>query len=132
MEGFHGAIATTYAHDCHNLTVYGTDDGDMLLAANAVINAGGGLAVAVGGALLSVLPLPVAGLMGLKGAKEMGVLMADFENAVQKTGLPHDEPLTFITLMALAVSPFVKLTDRGLVDTANKRFLPVVIGEAEA
>lgn len=132
MEGFHGAIATTYAHDCHNLTVYGTDDGDMLLAANAVINAGGGLAVAVGGALLSVLPLPVAGLMGLKGAKEMGALMADFENAVQKTGLPHDEPLTFITLMALAVSPFVKLTDRGLVDTANKRFLPVVIGEAEA
>lgn len=133
MEGFDGAIATTYAHDCHNLTVYGSNDADMLLCANALIGAGGGLAVAKRGELLCLLPLPVAGILSEDSLAALAPQMAAFEAAVLETHLPHAEALTFVTLMALAVSPCAKLTDRGLVDTVNKRFVPVVAcEEAEA
>jgi adenine deaminase len=131
MKEFHGALATTYAHDCHNLTVYGSNDADMCLAANLLIRNGGGVAAVADGEILSLIPLPIAGLLC---EDEMPVLAKKFEGfveAARRMKLNHEEVLTFITLMALAVSPKVKLTDLGLVDTVNKCFLPLVAETVE-
>lgn len=131
MEGFRGALGTTYAHDCHNLTVYGTDDADMLLCANRLIEAGGGVCAVQDGEVLSLIPLPIAGLLCEEDLPALAPRLRAFLAAVEKTGLPHEEALTFMTLMPLAVSPCVKLTDKGLVDVLSKKMLPLIVGEEE-
>ena len=126
LDEFRGAIATTYAHDCHNLTVYGSSDEDMAAAANLVIRSGGGVAAVKDGRVLAHIPLPIAGLLC---EDRMEVLAEKFENltrAAEEMKLNHEEVLTFITLMALAVSPEIKLTDMGLVDVVHKCFVPCV------
>ena len=127
MEGFHGALATTYAHDCHNLTVYSSNDDDAVLAANTLIGLGGGVAAVQDGEVLCAIPLPIAGILC---GEEMAPLAEKFrrlDEAAARIGLNHQEPLTFLTLMPLAVSPQVKLTDRGLVDVMTKSFLPLIV-----
>lgn len=126
LDGFRGAIATTYAHDCHNLTVYASNDHDLCLAANTVISTGGGVAAVLDGKVLCSIPLPIAGLLCEDDLKTLSDKFSDFNRISLKIGLNHEEPLTFLTLMALAVSPNVKLTDMGIIDVATKTFLPLV------
>ena len=126
LDQFRGAIATTYAHDCHNLTVYGSSDEDMAAAANLVIQSGGGVAAVKDGRVLAHIALPIAGLLC---EDRMEVLAEKFETltrAAEEMKLNHEEVLSFITLMALAVSPEIKLTDLGLVDVVRKCFVPCV------
>ncbi len=127
LSEFKGAIATTYAHDCHNLTVYGSNDRDSCLAANTVIAAGGGIAAVRDGAVLCAIPLPIAGLMGEDDLPTLAGKFAEFNRIAKAMGLNHEEPLTFLTLMALAVSPNVKLTDMVIIDVTTKTFLPLVV-----
>lgn len=131
MEGFRGALGTTYAHDCHNLTVYGSNDADMLLCANALIEAGGGVCAVKDGQVLCLIPLPIAGLLCEEDLPTLAPRLQAFLSAVRQTGLPHEEALTFMTLMPLAVSPCVKLTDKGLVDVLKKEMLPLIVSEEE-
>jgi adenine deaminase len=126
LSAFRGAIATTYAHDCHNLTVYASNDHDLCLAANTVIAAGGGIAAVRDGRTLCVIPLPIAGIMSEDGLQILARKFSAFNRIVKQMGLNHEEPLTFVTLMALAVSPDVKLTDLGIIDVTTKTFLPLV------
>jgi adenine deaminase len=127
LSGFKGAIATTYAHDCHNLTVYASNDRDLCLAANTVISVGGGVAAVQDGQVLCSIPLPIAGLLCEDDLKTLSEKFGIFNKTAKNMGLNHEEPLTFITLMALAVSPNVKLTDMGIIDVATKTFLPLVV-----
>ncbi|TCL62305.1 adenine deaminase [Hydrogenispora ethanolica] len=127
LPDFGGAIATTYAHDCHNLTVYGRDDRDLCLAANTVIASGGGIAAVRDGAVLCAIPLPIAGLMCEDDLPALAGKFREFDQIAKAMGLNHEEPLTFLTLMALAVSPNVKLTDLGIIDVTTKTFLPLVV-----
>jgi adenine deaminase len=115
LDEFRGAMATTYAHDCHNLVVYSSNDGDAVLAANRVIEMGGGVAAVLEGSILCEDHLDAL-------AKKFDALL----DAAGKMKLNHSEPLTFLTLMALAVSPEIKITDRGLLDVIHKRFIPVI------
>ncbi len=126
LSGFRGAIATTYAHDCHNLTVYASNDFDLCLAVDTIVSTGGGLVAVQDGQVLCSIPLPIAGLMCEDDFKTLAKKFNDFNRISKKMGLNHEEPLIFLTLMPLAVIPDVRLTDMGIVDVRNKTFLPLV------
>lgn len=118
-----GAVASTIAHDSHNLIVVGKDPRDALSAANKVIEMQGGVAVARGGEIIASLPLPVAGLMS-EGPLER--VAEDFEavrKAFRRLGLrdhPYSPPLFFL---ALPVIPEAKITDKGLYSVLEQRFV---------
>lgn len=126
MSNVHGAIAITYGHDAHNLTVYGGNDEDMAVAANAVIQSNGGICAVRNQKVLSLIPLPMAGLLSDLSIEDLYQEMKQLLLHAEKMGFVHQNLLTFLTLMTLAVSPEVKLSDLGLIDVINKKFLPLV------
>jgi adenine deaminase len=118
-----GALAGTVAHDHHNLVVIGADDDSMLLAARAVGELGGGLAVVAGGEVKAALPLPVAGLMSDRPIAEVRTAYDELRAAAASLGSPLHDPFMAMSFMALEVIPKLKLTDVGLVDV--QQFAPV-------
>ncbi len=126
MVELDGAIALTYGHDAHNLTVYGGDDGDMALAANTIRRMKGGMCAVQGGTVLARVPLPLGGLMSQEPAEVLSGQVEAFLAACRKIGLKYANPITFLTLMPLAVSPEMKCTDLGLIDVVNKCKIPLV------
>ncbi len=126
-----GAVATTLNHDTHNLGVFGRDPHDMAVAANAVIAAGGGVAVASGGVVLALLELPIAGILSPRSAAEVAGLQRQVSDAALSIGLPVGpltQPLFSVMLMSLACLSGPHFTDVGLVDgTTGTRVLDLVI-----
>ncbi len=117
IKGFglkHGALAGSVAHDHHNLVVIGADDASMRRAAQAVIEMGGGLAVADGDQVLATLALPVAGLMSEAPISEVRADYDALVAAAQKLGSTMHDPFMAMSFMALEVIPYLKLTDVGL------------------
>lgn len=114
-----GALASTVAHDSHNLIIAGTSDKDMLTAALEVQKMGGGLAAVKNSRVLAKLPLPVAGLMSDKPIENVAACMQDLKNACQSMGLAHDNPFMILSFLALPVIPEIKLTDKGLMDVSR-------------
>ncbi|MER2599932.1 MAG: adenine deaminase [Caldilineales bacterium] len=111
-----GALASSVAHDHHNLVVVGADDASMITAARAVAAMGGGLAVAHGQAVLAQLALPIAGLMSQQPIEQ---IRHDFDAvlaAAHQLGSTLHDPFMAMSFMALEVIPHLKLTDQGLVD----------------
>jgi adenine deaminase len=112
-----GAIASSVGHDSHNLCVVGADDADMALAANRLIELGGGFAVAEGGRILSEIALPVAGLMSLMSFEDVRAALVPLRAAAaQGLGVTLPEPFLQVAFLTLPVIPHLKITDRGLVD----------------
>ena len=111
-----GAMASTVAHDAHNLTVIGTNDADMALAANTLINCGGGMCAVKDGAVLAVVPLPIAGLMNDKSAEEMSGLVEKLDKAWIEIGCNLPSPYMTMATIPLACIPELRLTNRGIVD----------------
>jgi adenine deaminase len=120
-----GAIAGTVAHDHHNLVVLGADDRSMLTAARAVAQAGGGLAAAEGERVLSLLPLPIAGLLSAKPAGVLAEELRAVIDAARALGSRLPDPFMTMSFLALEVIPSLKLTDQGLVDVEAMRFVPL-------
>jgi adenine deaminase len=120
-----GAIASTIAHDHHNLIVAGTDNVSLTTAAAAVGDMGGGLAVADGIRILAKLPLPVAGLMSNKPIGEVRKQLDDVIKAARHLGSELHDPLMALSFLALEVIPHLKLTDQGLVDVDAYGFVPL-------
>lgn len=120
-----GAMAGTVAHDHHNLVVIGADDASMMTAARAVAEVGGGLAVADGNHTLTVLPLPVAGLMSDRPIEEIRTRYDALIAAAQALGSPLHDPFMAMSFMALEVIPKLKLTDQGLVDVERFEIVPL-------
>jgi len=128
MDGFRGALATTYAHDCHNLVVYSANDTDAAIAANELIRTEGGVVAVLDGRILASIQLPIAGILCDDDKETIATKFAHVDLAAKESlHLNHQETLTFITLMPLAVSPEVKLTDKGLIDVMHKTFLPLLV-----
>lgn len=123
---FRGAVALTYGHDCHNLTVYGTEPKNMEVAANAIIEAGGGICVVEDGQVLNLIELPLAGLLCNTPMDHLQGQLDAFLQHCERLGFRHSRPLSFFTTMPLAVSPEIKCTDKGLLDVANKKFMSIV------
>ena len=117
-----GALASTVAHDSHNLIVAGCDDEAMLAAARLAASQGGGLALVTPKESL-LLPLPVAGLMAQAPVAEVSRRLADLTAAARRAGSRADNPFMLLSFLALPVIPELKLTDRGLIDVTT--FSPV-------
>ncbi|HEY9898317.1 MAG TPA: adenine deaminase [Pantanalinema sp.] len=120
VEGFGirgGAIASTVAHDAHNLVVMGTNDADMRAAVEALVQSQGGLCAVKDGQVVELLPLPIAGIMSDQPmpwvADRIEVLQAKTREAL---GITVDHPYMTLAFLALSVIPELKLTDRGYID----------------
>ncbi len=120
------AIATTVAHDSHHMIVVGTDEALMAQAANHLAEVGGGQVVIKDGQIIGKVHLPIAGLMSNKRAE---VVAAEADSVLQgfkACGCPLNNPNMQLSLLALVVIPALRISDRGLVDVTQFRFLPVV------
>jgi adenine deaminase len=120
-----GAIASTIAHDHHNLVVAGTDNISLSTAAGAIADMGGGLAVADGVRILARLPLPVAGLMSNRPITEVRRQLDEVIEAARSLGTALHDPFMTLSFLALEVIPHLKLTDMGLVDVDQFKFVPL-------
>jgi adenine deaminase len=118
-----GALASSVAHDSHNLVLVGTNDADMLVAAHEVERMRGGLAVAAEGRVLASLPLPIAGLMSESPYEEVDRGLQDLLSAAQELGSPLHDPFMTLSFLSLPVIPALKLTDKGLVDVTQFKFV---------
>lgn len=119
-----GAIATSVAHDSHNVIAAGDNDEDLALAINQLKSMGGGYVLVSGGQVLGQLPLPVAGLMSTDPWEDVQRNTAAILKQASQMGIPyHVDPFTSLSFLALPVIPELRLTDRGLFDVV--RFAPV-------
>jgi adenine deaminase len=119
-----GAIASTVAHDSHNIIAVGTDNESLATAVNALIDHQGGLCVTTAN-LTKVLPLPVAGLMSTGSCDEIGHQYAAIEAEVKAMGCDLRAPFMTLSFMALLVIPRLKLSDHGLFDGTAFAFTSV-------
>jgi adenine deaminase len=118
-----GAMATTWAHDSHNLFVLGRSADEMAAAARWVVERGGGIAAVRGEHVLAGVPLPVAGIISDAPVAEVGRQVAALRAALERLGFVHRSPIMTLGVLTLAVSPELKLTDLGLVDVNRGRLV---------
>ena len=118
-----GAIATSVAHDSHNIAVVGVSDEEMLAAVLAVKQMGGGLVAVAGGRTLASLPLPVAGLLSEGYMRDVAEEIAECIDAAHELGSKLEDPFMTLSFLCLPVIPELKLTDRGLVDVGEFRLV---------
>lgn len=132
VKGFNikcGAMASTVAHDAHNLLVIGTNDEDMALAANTLIDCKGGMCAVKNGKVIGCVPLPLAGLMNQKPLEEMSALVENLTKAWEVIGCDIVSPFMTMALIPLACLPELRLTDRGLVDCTKFAFTDLEVKE---
>lgn len=118
-----GAIASSVAHDSHNIIVIGTDIDDMVLAANKLLDEGGGFCVVKDHKIDSCLPLAIAGLLSLKDAREINAGIIALKKSCLAIGVHLNEPFIQMAFLALPVIPTLKITDKGLVDVTKFEFI---------
>lgn len=127
VHGFNiknGAIASTVAHDSHNLVIVGDNDEDMLLAAESLNECGGGYCVVSRGIVLARLPLPIAGLMTDAPVDSVLEIQRALLDAAAYIGVDKkSDPLVALSFLALPVIPAIRLTDKGLFDSAHFEFI---------
>ncbi len=120
-----GALASSVAHDSHNIMVIGTNLRDMCVAVNEIIRTGGGFVVADQGKVQASVELPIAGLLSLKSAEEIKSGIEQLKTAFKRQGVVLEEPFIQMAFLALPVIPTLKLTDKGLVDVTQFKFIPL-------
>lgn len=120
-----GALATTVAHDSHNLICLGTSDAAILRVAEAVRDCGGGMAVGTEEGDLEVLPLPIGGLMSDGLLRDVVERFESLQARSRALGCSLAHPFMALSFLALPVIPELKLTDLGLVDVASFSFVPL-------
>jgi len=123
-----GAIASTVAHDAHNIIVVGASDRDMLAAARGAADMGGGMTVTDNGQVVAKLPLQIAGLMSQGSITEVSAGLEDVVRAARSLGCALEAPFATLSFMALTPIPELKLTDQGLFDSVNFTFVPLLEG----
>lgn len=122
-----GAVASSIAHDSHNLIVAGTNDADMVLAGNTVRQNGGGLAFAANSRVIGQLPLPVAGLMSTESAESVEKTLRELKSALREYGISEEiDPFMTLAFVSLPVIPKLRLNTCGIVDVDRQTILPAV------
>ncbi|MGY0407337.1 MAG: adenine deaminase [Polaribacter sp.] len=116
-----GAIASSVGHDSHNIIAVGVSDEAICKAVNLIIENSGGVC-AVNASEEKIVPLPVAGIMSDKSAKEIGKLYAELDKMAKQMGSKLRAPYMSLSFMALLVIPSLKLSDKGLFDGNTFRF----------
>lgn len=119
-----GAIASTVAHDSHNLSVIGDNDADMLLAIEHLRKIGGGYTLVSNGKILYTVPLPIMGLMSDAGFDSVHTELSAMISKAHNMGVPADvSPLILLSFLALPVIPSLRITPRGLFDVEQMQFI---------
>ncbi len=127
VKGFgftEGALASSVGHDSHNICVAGATDEDMALAANRIIQLGGGFVAVLNGQVIGEIALPIAGLFSLKPFPEVRQELLALRQAVASMGCTLHEPFIQLAFLPLPVIPHLKLTDMGLVDVDRFELIP--------
>ncbi len=128
VKGFNlksGAMASTVAHDSHNMIVIGTNDSDMYTAAVELIKSQGGKIVVNNGEVLAHLPLPVAGLISDSDFDTVIEKSMELNNAAKEIGCNIDDPFMAMSFLSLPVIPELKITDKGVFDTTKFDFVDI-------
>jgi adenine deaminase len=120
-----GAMASTIAHDAHNIVVVGVDDGDMARAVQRLAEMGGGLVVIADRGVQAELPLPIAGLLSDAPLAEVVEASRVCVDAAESLGCRFPAPFQMLAFLALSVIPKLKITDRGLIDVDAFQVVPL-------
>jgi len=120
-----GALASTIAHDAHNIVVVGMDDADMCRAVERLAELGGGIVVVAERGVRAELPLPVAGLLSDRPLGEVVDATRACIEAARTLGCELPSPFQLLAFLALSVIPSLKITDRGLVDVDRFELVPL-------
>jgi adenine deaminase len=126
-----GAIATSVAHDSHNIAAVGTSSEEIYRAVSKVREMGGGLVVVDDGMVTASLPLPIAGLLSDRSMDEVAELIEEVVGAARDLGSNLEDPFMTLSFLCLPVIPELKLTDKGLVDVNRFDFVPLFVGDGE-
>ncbi|MBS7288669.1 MAG: adenine deaminase [Candidatus Freyarchaeota archaeon] len=121
-----GSLASTVAHDSHNLVVVGASRMDMAVAARELVRMQGGMVVADRGKILGALPLEVAGLMSIEDASVVIEKRRRLLESAKKLGCKLRDPFMTLSFISLPVIPFIKITEKGLVDVNSQRIVEVI------
>jgi adenine deaminase len=111
-----GAMASSVAHDAHNIVVVGANDEDMVAAVREIERLEGGLVISRNGVIVDRLPLPLGGLMSASPAAEVAEALERLDRVVAGMGVGIDHPFGFLSFLALSVVPRLKITDLGVLD----------------
>lgn len=122
-----GALASSMAHDSHNVIVTGADDSDMVCAVQEIGKRGGGFVVVSDGSVAASLPLPIAGLMSDQPLEKVRDGLNQVHRAAKELGARMENPFTTLSFLALPVIPELKLTDKGLVDVNTFQIVDVFV-----
>ncbi|MNJ47914.1 Adenine deaminase [compost metagenome] len=122
-----GAVASTVAHDSHNLLVMGTNSEDMAFAANELAKLGGGMIAVHNGQVLAAVPMVIAGLISDQPLGDVVNQVIQLENAWKQLGSPLHAPFMTLSLIALPVIPEVRITNRGLADVNEFKLIDIEI-----
>ncbi|MGA2518253.1 MAG: adenine deaminase [Thermodesulfobacteriota bacterium] len=120
-----GAIGSSVAHDSHNLVIVGTNDQDMIKASETIQAMKGGLTVVLDGKALASLPLPIAGLMSDASVDQVNLRLEALHRAAKNLGCKIPDPFMALSFLSLPVIPELKITDKGLVDVNQFKFVPL-------
>jgi adenine deaminase len=126
-----GAIATSVAHDSHNIAAVGTSPVEIYRAVLKVLEMNGGLVVVDGGVVTASLPLPIAGLLSDRSMEEVAEKIEEVAVAAKDLGSALEDPFMTLSFLCLPVIPELKLTDKGLVDVNKFDFVPLFVGDGE-
>ncbi len=129
IKGFRlkeGAVASSVAHDSHNIISIGVNDEDISKAINTIIEMQGGLTIVRNNQVLIRFPLPIAGLMSDQTAEQVVKKLNKFHVILKKLGCTLHSPLMILSFMALPVVPEIKLTDKGLFDVEKFCFIDLI------
>ncbi|MBN2901096.1 MAG: adenine deaminase, partial [Limosilactobacillus mucosae] len=127
----HGAIAISIGHDSHNIMTAGVSDSEMLAAVAELIKQGGGVVMVKDQKPIARMALPIAGLMSDQPAEQVVAAQNQInQTAHQELGIPENiDPVMSLSFLPLAVIPKLKLTDEGLFDVANGRFVTLEVDD---
>jgi adenine deaminase len=120
-----GAVASSIAHDSHNIVVIGTNEADMAFACNRLKEIGGGIVLCSGCELKSEMELPIAGLMSDKGLDYETKKQKEMEDKISEMGCKLRAPFITLSFLALPVIPELKITDKGLVDVKKRKIVGI-------
>lgn len=122
-----GALGSSVAHDSHNIILAGTNARDMLACARALAESGGGFVVASDGEVRALLPLPLAGLLSLESFQTVCRRLEEVDRAARTLGCSVPCPFGALSFLALSVIPELRITDQGLWDVMEQRFVQLVV-----
>jgi adenine deaminase len=120
-----GAMASSVAHDAHNIVVVGSNDSDMALAVREIERLQGGFVVVVNGEVIATLPLPLGGIVSPQPIEEVARNLEQLDQTVADMGVKIAHPFGFLSFLALSVVPALKITDLGVLDVNTWSIIPV-------